>query len=173
MSMNMRDLLRWPLATRLAALGLCAALMLDVVLAVRVLWPRASDESFQPLVLRTAPAIAVRAPDDAELVRQASNRTPFDAGGTRAPEALTMTPVPQQSPAPQPTRPRLVGTVVEGRGGFVIVEMPDTHLQVVRVGERAGDLRLRSLTAGEAVFEDRVGTRVTLRSPVPGTEPRP
>ena len=173
MSMTMRDLRRWPLATRLAALALFTALVLDVVLAVHVLWPHASDESFQPLVLRTAPPIAVRTPDDAELVRQASNRTPFDVVGTRAPDALALTAVPQQAPAPQPSWPRLVGTVVEGHGGFVIVEMPDTHLQVVRVGERAGDLRLRSLAAGEAVFEDRAGTRLTLRSPVPGTEPRP
>ena len=122
MSMKMHDLRRWSLATRLAALGLFAALALDVVLAERVLWPRASDESFQPLVLRTPPPIAVRTPDDAELVRQASNRTPFDAAGTRAPDALAMTAVPQQAPAPQPSRPRLVGTVVEGRGGFVIVD---------------------------------------------------
>ena len=69
-----------------------------------------------------------------------------------------------------PARPRLVGTVVQGRdGGFVIVELPDARMQVVRIGEQAAGLRLRSVSAGEAVFDDQHGTRVSLRTPASGS----
>jgi hypothetical protein len=55
-----------------------------------------------------------------------------------------------------------------------MVTMPDGGIKLVRVGERAGDLKLRSVSAGGAVFDDIIhGGRVTLRAPTPGPEPQP
>jgi hypothetical protein len=77
--------------------------------------------------------------------------------------------------APSAVQPRLIGTVVQGQGGFVMVEMPDARMQLVRIGEKVGDLRLRSVSTGEAVFDDPQGARVSLRTPRAGAgvEPRP
>jgi hypothetical protein len=147
---------------------LAAALLLDTVLLFRLIRPRTDEIVFEPLVIRSAPRIVTRTSNDAELMREAKNRMPF--GGTAAPTVLA-TSVAQQAPIVR--MPRLLGTVVEGRAGFVVLEMPDSRLQVVRNGERAGDLRLRSIAAGEAVFEDHAGVRITLRSPTAGTETRP
>ena len=166
--MNVAAARQWPRRTQLAAALLLAALLLDAALVFRLIMPRTDAIAFDPLIIRSAPRIGVRAPGNAELVRQAANRAPF--GGTAMPSVAAASVVLQ---APPVRLPRLVGTVVEGRGGFVVVEMPDARMQVVRVGERAGDLRLRSITTGQAEFEDGKGARITLRSPAAGTETRP
>jgi hypothetical protein len=42
-------------------------------------------------------------------------------------------------------------------------------MQLVRIGERAGELKLRSVAAGEAVFDDAHGARVSLKTPRAGS----
>jgi hypothetical protein len=158
-------LAQWPRRTQVAAVALAASLLLDVGLVFRLLRPNNDEVAFEPLLMRAVPHVAARSSNDAQLIREAENRAPF--GGT-APVSVTASVVPQA-----PVQPRLVGTVVAGPAGFVVVEMPDARLQVVRIGERAGDLRLLSVTAGVAVFQDAAGARVTLRSAPVGAETRP
>ena len=79
--------------------------------------------------------------------------------------------IPQAAPAT--ALPRLVGTVAGGAESFVVLAMPEGTIKVVHVGERAGDLKLRAVSAGGAVFDDIHGERVTLRAPTPGAEPLP
>ena len=159
MSAQWRD---WPVGRRVAVVALAAALVLDLVVLAR-LRPASDNAGVAPLVMEHAPRIVTRVRDEGEIVREAALRSPFDAVAPVAPLQLTSTVV-QQS-APPVVRPRLVGTVVEAQGsGFVVVEMPDARMQLVRIGERAGDLRLRSVAANEAVFSDAQGSKVSLRT---------
>ncbi|MEP6729033.1 MAG: hypothetical protein ABJE10_00280 [bacterium] len=166
--MNLGSVREWPRSTQVVAVALMVSLLLDVALATRLLRPQNDNITFEPLRIQGAPRIIARTSDGAELVREAENRAPF--GGTAAVNTQ-IAPVVQQAALVR--APRLVGTVVEGHGGFVVLEMPDGHMQVVRIGERAGDLLLRSISVGQAAFDDRAGTRITLRSPAAGTETRP
>ena len=152
----------WPVGRRVAVVALGAALVLDLVMLANM--RSTSDNAVvAPLVMEHAPRIVTRVRDEGEIVREAALRSPFDAVAPVAPLQLASTVV-QQS-APPPVRPRLVGTVVEAQGGgFVVVEMPDARMQLVRIGERAGDLRLRSGAANEAVFVDAQGGKVVLRT---------
>ncbi|MDB4881514.1 MAG: hypothetical protein JWL95_280 [Gemmatimonadetes bacterium] len=163
--MKVVELGQWPRRTQLAAVALAASLLLDVRLVFRLLRPGDQEIAFEPLRMRYVPHVAARRSSDAQLIQEAENRAPF--GGT-APVSVPASVVPQP-----PVQPRLVGTVVGGRAGFVVVELPDTRLQVVRIGDRAGNLRLRSVAAGAAVFQDTAGARVTLRSPPVGADVRP
>ncbi|MDQ2668440.1 MAG: hypothetical protein M3Z05_20970 [Gemmatimonadota bacterium] len=161
--MTLGDMKHWPRSLQIVSVAFAASLALDAALALRLMRPGNNDVTLEPLVLRDAPRIVVLPTQDAETLRQAENRTPFDAGG--APPPLLSGPLtPTTPPQPVSRQPRLVGTVVEGHGGFVVVEMPDAHMQVVRIGEQAGELRLRAVSAGEASFEDAKGARITLRS---------
>jgi hypothetical protein len=160
----------WSTSARLAGVVLLGALALDVAAIVRVRRLR-GDEPVIPLSIRAPRKIVIHVPDDVELIHAAANRGPFDLD-TPETEVIPFNAVVQQS-VPVSARPRLVGTVVEAHGGFVVVELPDGRMQVVRIGERAGELRLRSVNAGEAVFDDARGARVSLRTPVPGSELRP
>lgn len=169
--MSVLPLRDWPMSARIAGVFLAMALVLDVVAVVQVSRLR-GEEPVMPLVIRTTPRIIIHTPDDAELIHAAWSREPFDAD-TPASAIVPFNAIVQQS-VPVPARPRLVGTVVEGHGGgFVVVELPDGRMQLVRIGERAGELRLRSVNAGEAVFDDARGARVSLRTPAPGSESRP
>ena len=151
----------WPVGRRVAVVALAAALGLDLVTLANM--RSTSDNSVvAPLVMEHAPRIVARVRDEGEIVREAALRSPFDAVAPVAPLQLASTVVQQSAP---PVRPRLVGTVVEAQGGgFVVVEMPDARMQLVRIGERAGDLRLRSVAANEAVFVDAQGGKVALRT---------
>jgi hypothetical protein len=61
---------------------------------------------------------------------------------------------------------RLLGTVVSGSGGgFVMCQVGSATPQVVRIGEEVADLTLVSITRGEAEFERRDGSTVTLSVP--------
>lgn len=168
--MRFADVREWPLSTRVVGAALAAAIVLDLAVLLRA---RHVDDA-PPLAIRPVTRIIVRPAQDAELVRQAANRAPFGASSPSA-EMLASAAILQQSTAaPPPARPRLLGTVVEGHdGGFVVVELPDARVQLVRIGERAGDLRLRSVAAGEAVFDDAGGERITLRTSPPGSAGRP
>lgn len=165
--LNWRD---WPPGRRLAALALMLALGLDLATLVRL--RHLGDElTAPPLQLPAVPEVGRRAPVDAALLIEAAGRAPF--GGSPAISMAAM-----EAPPVQPVAPsaglRLMGTVVEGDGrGFVVVELPDARMQLVRIGERAGTLRLRSVTAGAAVFEDARGDRISLRSPQAGSGSRP
>jgi hypothetical protein len=167
--MSIPPFAEWPMRTRLAGVALVVGLALDVAALVRA---RSSDEegASAPLEIQQAPRAVVELRADADVMRAALARTPFDV---TAPVAATPYVAMQQS-EPVAVRPRLVGTVVEGRdGGFVIVEKPDGQMQLVRIGERTGDLRLRAVSANSAVFEDAQGSRVPLRTPAAGPETRP
>lgn len=163
----------WTLGARIAGLSLVVALALDVVALARHRTMRDTG-AVTPLVIRPVPRIVIHLPGDAGLIHAAANRAPF---ALAPPAGAPVTAVAMGPPivvAPVPRHPKLVGTVVEGNGGgFVIVELPDARMQVVRIGERAGELRLRSISAGEAVFDDPTGRRVSLRTPLPGSESRP
>ena len=156
----MRD---WPLSTRIAAVALAAVLVFDLIVLLR--GHRVDDAP--PLAIASVTRIIVRPAGDAEVVRQAASRAPFGATSPTM-DMLASAAILQQSTTAQPVRPRLLGTVVQGHdGGFVVVELPDARVQLVRIGERAGDLRLRSVAAGEAVFDQAGGERVTLRTSRP------
>jgi hypothetical protein len=163
------DVRNWPMSTRIAAVALAAALVYDVAVLLRT---QRVDEA-PPLAIASVTRIIVRPAGDAELVRQAANRAPFGATSPTV-DMLASAAILQQSTAALPARPRLLGTVVEGHdGGFVVVELPDARVQLVRIGERAGDLRLRSVAAGEAVFDQAGGDRITLRTAPQGSTGRP
>jgi hypothetical protein len=161
--MRFADVRDWPTSTRIAAVALAAALVFDLAVLIRT---RHVDEA-PPLAITSVTRIIVRQAGDAELVRQAANRAPFGATSPTV-DMLASAAILQQSTSVQPARPRLLGTVVEGHdGGFVVVELPDARVQLVRIGERAGDFRLRSVAAGEAVFDQAGGERITLRTSRP------
>ena len=171
--MNWAGWREWSPGMRIAAVCLAGALLLDLAVLARMRHVR-DDVAVVPLHMEQAPRITTRIRSEAQRVREASLRTPFDV----VPAAVLLevaNALAQPNSLPL-VRPRLVGTVVEGEnGGFVVVEMPDARMQLVRIGERAGELRLRSVAAGEAVFDDLTGGRVTLRTPRAGSgvEPRP
>jgi hypothetical protein len=168
--MRLADARDWPVSTRIAAACLAAALVIDLAVLLRA---RQVDPT-PPLVIVPVMHITVRPPDDAELVREAANRAPFGGTPLAAATLASNAILEQSTVASPPTRPRLLGTVVEGGGhggGFVVVELPDARVQLVRIGERAGDLRLRSVAAGEAVFDDPHDGRITLRTSPPGSGP--
>jgi len=148
----------------------CAAVVLVADLGLLARMTRSQAESpVVPLRLSTPEAIAPRVPDSKRLIRSAQTRQPFEPLG--APPPLANADV-SQTAAPI-AQPRLVGTVVGGAESFVVMAMPEGNLKVVHVGERAGSLKLRSVSAVGAVFDDINGGRVTLRPPTPGAEPRP
>ena len=170
--MRVPHIREWPASAQVALGLLAAAIALDLVVLVRMR-SRGDGDRIAPLAIRTAPRIIIRTPNDAEIVREAASRSPFDMEAPM-PAVVPLSAVVQQSLAAPIARPRLVGTVVQGRdGGFVIIELPDGRMQLIRMGERAGELRLRSVGAGEAVFDDARGNRVSLRTPRPGSESRP
>jgi hypothetical protein len=166
------DWREWPSGLRTALVCLVVALALDVAAFTRMRTTPATNV-VAPLRIDEVPRIALTPPTDEELVRQAGMRTPFDLVQPPAPLVLSGPTAPLV--APSAVQPRLIGTVVQGQGGFVMVEMPDARMQLVRIGEKVGDLRLRSVSTGEAVFDDPQGARVSLRTPRAGAgvEPRP
>lgn len=157
----MGDMRDWPMSARAAAVALLAALALDVAAIVHARQLRRVNAE-APLVLPSTPRIAIVTPTDAELIRVAVNKSPFDV--TPPAPASAPAAVARQSAPVMPTLPRLIGTVVQSNGGFVVLELPDQRMQVVRIGEQAAGFRLRSVTAGEAVFDDPRGVRVSLRT---------
>jgi Tfp pilus assembly protein PilP len=154
------------LATACAAL----ALVTDVALLARA---STHDEVPRIAALRiaTVSSITPRTKDAPGLIEAARARQPFSPGSDAATPPVTDT---QAAAAAIPiAQPRLVGTVTGNTRSFVVVAVPDGSIKVVHVGQRAGELTLRSVAADSAVFENTTGDRVTLRSPKPGAEPHP
>jgi hypothetical protein len=154
---------------RIAAACAALALVADVTLLARMARSKAEDPVVR-LRLTPAPVISPRDAQPKGLIQSASARAPFEPIGA-SPQLASAEVVPQA--ATPVAQPRLVGTVAGGTKSFVVMAMPDGAIKVVHVGERAGDLKLRSVSAGGAVFDDIHGDRVTLRSPTPGAEPQP
>lgn len=73
--------------------------------------------------------------------------------------------------APEYPRPILVGTIMKQGGELALMEFPDGHTRLLRIGEQVGDLILRSVTTGEAVFSTTEGGRITLRTAPTETTP--
>ena len=160
--MSPSDIRDWPLSTQLAAVALAAGLALDVVALARVQHQGAAVAA-TALAYQAPPRIAIRALHEGASIGTAARKTPFDI------EAPVTVIAPRAVAVGQPVvqRPRLVGTVVQGRdSGFVMLEVPDAGMKLVRMGERVGELQLRAVRAGEAVFEDRRGKQVSLRAEV-------
>ncbi|MEO8560966.1 MAG: hypothetical protein ABI601_02760 [bacterium] len=158
-------------ALRIAAGCAALALLADVGLLVRA--TRSPDEqTILPLRIAAVTPIVPRKAEAEALIDSARASEPFEPLGATQTLASASTVIPQATPMPA-VQPRLIGTVVAGAESFVMMAMTDGTMKVVRVGERAGELRLRSVSAGGAVFDDSHGDRVTLRSPTPGSEPQP
>jgi hypothetical protein len=157
-------------ALRVAAACAAIALLVDLGLLARMARPR-TESAAVPLRLAPPPAI-VRPPSHTPPgIRKAAASDPFEPLGT--PQQVASADVVPQSAAPS-AQPRLVGTVIRETESLVVMAMPEGTIKVVRIGERAGALRLRSVSAGGAVFDDLTrGERVTLRAPKPGAEPQP
>jgi hypothetical protein len=157
-------------ALRIAAACAAIALLVDLALLARMAWPRA-EVPVVPLRLTPPSSIVQLSPHSAPAIDSAAARDPFEPLG--APQQLASAEVVPQAAAPA-AQPRLVGTVIRETESFVVMAMPEGTIKIVRVGERAGDLRLRSVSTGSAVFDDiNKGERVTLHSPTPGAEPQP
>ncbi|MEO7179306.1 MAG: hypothetical protein ABI141_00595 [Gemmatimonadaceae bacterium] len=161
----------WTPALRIAAGCVALTLVADVALLARAIRKR-DEVQPTPLRIAVAPLIAARRPDVEATIDSARDLSPFEPLGTAESPASSTAIVPQAMPLPI-TRPRLIGTVVGGAESFVVMALADGAIKVVRLGERAGDLKLRAVSAGGAVFDDIHGDRVTLRSPTPGSEPQP
>jgi hypothetical protein len=162
---------RMTMTPALRAAAACATLALlgDGALLVRAARPE-REPRIVPLRIATAAPIVRRSADAEARLDSAQASEPFEPFGETQAPAGTVTQ--QATPVPV-ARPRLIGTVVAGAESFVMMTMTDGTMKVVRVGERAGDLKLRAVSAGGAVFDDINGDRVTLRSPTPGSEPQP
>lgn len=168
--MSIPGVSEWPWSTRIAAGVFAVTLVAGSMLSMDDNASRA--ETHAPLVLPRPAEIIISTPDNSQIVRDALARAPF-GGESQADNAYQPGSVVQQS-IPLPVRaPRLVGTVLEGAGGFVIVELPDGRMPVIRIGEKAGEYRLREVRAGEAIFEDARGGRVSLKASAAGADIRP
>jgi len=167
------DRVAWTPALRAALAVATIALVGDLALLVREMRSERA-EPVAPLRIADVTTIARRAADPPGLIQSARAREPFEPLGGMPTTVASAGSVVPQAMAVQPVQPRLIGTVVGGTESFVVMAMPDASIKVVRVGERAGGLKLRSVSAGGAVFDDIInGGRVTLRSPTPGSEPQP
>ncbi|MDB4912804.1 MAG: hypothetical protein JWM95_448 [Gemmatimonadetes bacterium] len=157
-------MLEWPLSTQVAAAGLALGLAANIAVVTR-LGQRHATVAASPS-LPPVPQIVIHSPYDDLLVRSATSRSPFDMDIPASAVAHGLSAVP---PVTQPAaQPRLIGTVVQGRdSGFVIVEMPDVGMRLVRVGELAGQLRLKAVRSGQAEFQDTHGATVLLKAPLP------
>ena len=167
----------WPMATRVAA-GLLGAIVL-VDLGVATHSPGITTTDAARAMVVDAPAgIPINAPNDVTGFYQALRRSPFDLpGGSTTPEpalALNAPAAPVAPVAAAPAEPRLIGTVTQGAsGGFVMLELADKRIQLVHVGELAGDLKLRTVSLGEATFDGPAGKRVTIRTARPSADTAP
>jgi hypothetical protein len=158
-------------ALRVAAACAAIALITDAALLVRAVRPW-REPVVVPLRIVAATPIVSRKADSRALLDSAQSSEAFEPLGGAQTLASSGTVIPQAAPMPA-AQPRLIGTVVDGARSFVMMALTDGTMKVVRVGERAGDLKLRAVSAGGAVFDDIHGDRVTLKSPTPGSEPQP
>jgi hypothetical protein len=116
--------------------------------------------------------LAVADPDGLEV---AIDQDPFRPERRRPPERFPLPddPVPDPAPvlaAPDPGAVRLIGTVVmpEGRS-FAMCQVAGEPPKLVRLGETVGDLTLRRVDQGLAVFITAGGATVEARVPKAGT----
>lgn len=161
----------WTIALRVAAACAALALVIDLALLVRAQRSHV-DAPIVPLRIAPPSSIVQRVPDAEGLIQSARAREPFDPLGAPQTFADASVVIPQAAPVAE-AQPKLIGTVVGGAESFVVMALTDGSIKVVRIGERAGDLRLRSVLAGGAHFDNIHGGRVTLRAPTPGAEPQP
>jgi hypothetical protein len=79
----------------------------------------------------------------------------FRLPGERAPEAAVQA---------APSVIRLIGTAVIGDGGFAMCQRGVEAPKLVRVGEKFGDLTLRTVHQGRAIFRAADGSAVELKA---------
>jgi hypothetical protein len=148
----------WSLMRRVVVVVLTAAVVWDLLALVR-LWRDDDDPTVTPARMPSLANVTRRPIDDPQLFSRAVARAPFNSGSSAPPAVQAFV------PAPLPVdRPRLTGTVVQGQESFVIVELTDGTMRLVRVGEHASGLTLRTVSPGTATFTDSTGRRIVLRS---------
>lgn len=156
----------WPLTRRVATMVLILALAWDAAALVRL--ARSDAEPLPaPGAMPAVPSVARRPIDDPQRFSLAASRAPF--GADIAPALLA---VPPSFSLPV-NQPRLTGTVVQGASGFVIIELTDGSMRLIRLGERAAGLTLRTVVPGMATFTDSTGHRIVLHSSTTETATRP
>jgi hypothetical protein len=156
----------WPLARRIATLVMILALAWDAAALVRLFRSDAEPPS-SPVVTPVVPSVARRALDDPQRFTLAASRAPFGISTDVTPSAAPT------SFALPVSQPKLTGTVVQGTSGFVVIELTDGTMRLVRLGERAAGLTLRAVAPGLATFTDSTGHRIVLHSSTTETATRP
>ncbi len=161
----------WPATTRLSLFVLAISAVVMSAEMVRFLtFPDTNSPS--SIQLRDIKSYPARSSIDEIQLLTVAQHSPFWSIGAAGASGPVVVPA-ASSPQSRPLRPRLLGTVLEASGSFVVVELPEGQIQVVHIGERAGPLRLIAVSAGAATFSDPDGARVTLRSVAPESQPRP
>lgn len=133
------------------------------------------DTAAEGLGMVTIPAPVVPAEADPDALQAAVDLDPFHPERRRPPERFRLPddPVPEPSQAlaaRDPEAVRLIGTVVmpEGRS-FAMCQFSGEPPKLVRLGETVGDLTLRAVDQGLAVFVTAGGATVEARVPKAGT----
>jgi hypothetical protein len=149
-------------AVALAAIS--AALMTRSLIRAMVLTPlplpsaaQGASDSGQPGATPTVPQALSAAAVEHDPFRPERRRPAerFRLPGERGPNTAA---------APSSLPPiRLIGTAVIGDGGFAMCQRASDAPKLVRVGEKFGDLTLRSVRQGRAVFRAADGTSVEVR----------
>ncbi len=161
-----RDWSDWSVSRRIVTIVFIAAIAWDVAALVR-LFGRDDEVRVMPLVMPQLQS-AARAPlDDPTIFMQASARSPFGDG---APAATALSNPIAVLPIDQP---RLTGTVVQANSSFVVMELTDGSIRLVRLGEHAAGLTLRSVAPNTGTFTDSTGRRIVLHSAPTETATRP
>lgn len=148
-------------ALAVISLGLMTQSLVRAIVLTRLPAPsvaRTTGETGQPNQPPPAPpALSVAAVEQDPFRperRRPSER--FRLPGERAPDA--------GAAQPAPAAIRLIGTAVIGAGGFAMCQRGVEAPKLVRVGEKFGDLTLRTVHQGRAIFRAADGTSVELKA---------
>ncbi len=137
-----------------AVLTIWRAVVIDSVAATR-----SRDDTLSPVLVSPRHAIPIAG------IANTVEKDPFRPD-RRPGERLPASARTRTAPVP---RLRLAGTMMyPGGGGAALLEGADRSTRIVRVGEKVGELTLRSVTSGEAVFVSPTGATVTVRVQKPG-----
>lgn len=137
---------------------LMAVTALSIAAATRfAVATRAPEPLVEPLAIATSPAPAPRIANGDSIARAIAGRNPFRM--SREPGAVRFNPeASPDAPQPPPSRPprpalALAGVVLGAEPLALIDGLPGAEgSRVMRVGERAGDYVLRTITADRVVI---------------------
>jgi hypothetical protein len=167
-----RALLRGPVlagAALVASAGVFARAAVRAIAGEPLPQPRAeASMGRRPGIVQraaTAPALVVAAIESDPF--HPDRRRPTIAfrfpGEARSDVAATPASVPREAM-------RLIGTVVQSAGkGFAMCQLGNEPPRILRVGERVGELTLKQVEQGRAVFLASDGSRVEVQAPKAGS----